>query len=100
MMLVKCYIWIQKKTRILLASNCLEQTMHECYNLCVLIGSLHGKVLACEVHVKNFVAICSGKSVLGRVHNSCMLVLCLCCAMVVSQHAVDTRQMLYKYVIL
>ena len=24
-----------------------------------------------------------------------MLVLCLCCGMVVSQHVVDTRQMLY-----
>ena len=34
------------------------------------------------------------KSVLGRVHNLCMLVLRLCCEMVASQHLVDTRQML------
>ena len=40
------------------------------------------------------------KSVLGRLHNSCMLVLHLCCKMVWSQHVVDTRQMLYKYMIL
>ena len=35
----------------------------------------------------------------GRVHNSYMLVLRLCCEMVVSQHVVDTGQMLYKYMI-
>ena len=40
------------------------------------------------------------KSVLGRVHNLCMLVLRLCCVMVASQLVVDTRQMLYKYMIL
>ena len=40
------------------------------------------------------------KSVLGRVHSSCMLVLRLCSVMVASQHVVDTRQMLYKYMIL
>ena len=40
------------------------------------------------------------KSVLRRVRNSCMLVLRLCCVMVASQHVVDTRQMLYKYMIL
>ena len=32
------------------------------------------------------------KSVLGRVCNSCMLVLRLCCVMVTSQHVVDTDQ--------
>ena len=40
------------------------------------------------------------KSVLGKVHSSYMLVLRLCCVMVASQHVVDTRQMLYKYMIL
>ena len=40
------------------------------------------------------------KSVLGRVGNSCVLVLCLCCEMVASQQVVDTRLMLYKYMIL
>ena len=40
------------------------------------------------------------KSVLGRVPSSCMLVLRLWSVMVASQHIVDTRQMLYKYMIL
>ena len=40
------------------------------------------------------------KSVLRRVRNYCMLVLCLCFVIVASQHVVDTRQMLYKYMIL
>ena len=37
--------------------------------------------------------------VLGRVRNSCMLVLRLCCAMVASQHVVDTRQMLMHVIV-
>ena len=39
------------------------------------------------------------KSVLRRVGNSYMLVLRLCFVIVASQHLVDTRQMLYKYMI-
>ena len=41
-----------------------------------------------------------GKSVLRRVRNLCMLVMRLCSEMVASQHVVDTRQMLYNYMIL
>ena len=41
----------------------------------------------------------NNKSVLRRVRNSCMLVLHLCFVIVVSQQVVDTRQMLYKYII-
>ena len=49
--------------------------------------NIHHKVLP-RVHV------------LGKVRSSCMLVLHLCSVMVASQHIVDTRQMLYKYMIL
>ena len=49
----------------------------------------------CEKYVHSI------KSVLGRVGNLCnMLVCCLCYEMVVSQHIVDTRLMLYKYVMI
>ena len=44
--------------------------------------------------------ICIVKSGLRRVRNYCMLVLHLCFVIVVSQHVVDTGQMLYKYMIL
>ena len=40
----------------------------------------------------------NNKSVLRRAHNSCKY--CACFVIVVSQHIVDTRQMLYKYMIL
>ena len=43
--------------------------------------------------------LCNSKSVLSRVRISYMLVLHLCFDMVVSQHVVDTRQLLYKYMI-
>ena len=40
------------------------------------------------------------QSGLRIVRNYCMLVLRLCFVIVVSQHVVDTRQILYKYIIL
>ena len=59
----------------------------------------HSILYICSLH--NIITyIYSTKSGLRRVRNCCMLVLRLCFVMVASQHVVDTRQMLYKYMIL
>ena len=71
------------------------------YNIIVyVLTQLVVLVNTAEAHMHEGIILYCSKSVLGRVRNSCMLVLRLCFVIVASQHVVDTRQMLYYHMIL